>query len=146
MRPINDKFFLDSNVILYLNDEIGSRKKEKVKNLLLANPIISSQVVFECLNVCLRKFKYPKEKAILFVTNLFKTCTVIGEEKETCILAIELFSKHHLQAYDSKIVASAIDAGCSILYSEDMQNGLVIDGKLTIVNPFLSTDLKPNTH
>lgn len=136
MRPTSDKYFLDSNVILYLNDETGSLKKEKVKSLLKENPVISSQVVFECLNVCLRKFKYPKEKAILFATSLFKTCVVTSDEKETCILAIELFSKHQLQAYDSKIIASAIDAGCTILYSEDMQNGLVIDSKLTVINPF----------
>ena len=146
MTPTKDKFFLDSNVLLYLNDETGSLKKEIVKSLLQSNPIISSQVVFECLNVCLRKFKYPKDKAVLFATSLFKTCTVIDEEKETCILAIELFSKHKLQAYDAKIIASALDAGCTILYTEDMQNGLIIEKKLTIINPFLSVGLKPNTH
>ncbi len=43
----------------------------------------------------------------------------------------------NLQVFDSKIIAAALVAGCSILYSEDMQNGLVIDNRLTIVNPFL---------
>ncbi|MFP5039734.1 PIN domain-containing protein [Parasediminibacterium sp. JCM 36343] len=137
MKLMNDRYFLDSNVILYLNDEAGSLKKEKVKILLQSNPFISSQVIFECLNVCLRKFKYPKEKAILFVKSLFKTCTILNEEKETCLLAIELFAKHQLQVYDSKIIASALDAGCVTLFSEDLQNGLVINNKLTIINPFL---------
>jgi predicted nucleic acid-binding protein len=34
-------------------------------------------------------------------------------------------------------VAAALDAGCSTLYSEDMQHGQVVDGRLTIFNPLL---------
>nr|MCS3813747.1 putative nucleic acid-binding protein [Mucilaginibacter sp. X4EP1] len=44
--------------------------------------------------------------------------------------------KHDLQLFDSIIVGSALESGCSILYSEDMDNGLIIDKTLKIVNPF----------
>jgi len=37
---------------------------------------------------------------------------------------------------DSLIVAAALDAGCTLLYSEDMQHGHKIDDRLTIINPF----------
>ncbi len=137
MKPTSVKCFLDSNIILYLNENDGTYKKDIVTNILLPKPFVSSQVIFECLNVCLKKFKYPKEKAIMFVLYLFETCTVVSEEKETCILALDLFSKYHFQPYDSKIVASALNSGCRTLYSEDMQNGLVVNNKLTITNPFL---------
>lgn len=136
MKQTNDKFFLDSNVLLYLTDNTSS-KNGKAKELVAAKPLISVQVVFECLNVCLKKLKLPKETSLNFAKYLFSICSVIGEEKETGIFAIELFSRFSLQAYDAKIAATALDAGCSILYSEDMQNGLVIDNRLTIVNPFL---------
>ena len=136
MKQTNGKLFIDSNVLLYLTDDTSS-KNAKAKELVAAKPVISVQVVFECLNVCLKKLKLNKETSINFAKYLFKTCIVIGEEKETGIFAIELFSRLSLQGYDAKIAATALDAGCSILYSEDMQNGLVIDNRLTIVNPFI---------
>ena len=138
MKPTNVKCFLDSNIVLYLNEAVGTFKKEKVKHLLSLNPIISSQVVFECLNVCIKKYKYSKDDSIHFVTNLLNLCTIVTEEKQTCILALELFSKYQFQVYDSKIVSSALIADCATLYSEDMQNGLVVNKTLTITNPFLA--------
>jgi predicted nucleic acid-binding protein len=52
---------------------------------------------------------------------------------------VELAKRHGFQIYDAMIVASALLAGCTLLYSEDMQNGQVIDGRLTIRNPFAVT-------
>jgi predicted nucleic acid-binding protein len=43
--------------------------------------------------------------------------------------------------YDSLIVATALSINCSVLYSEDLQHGQVVDGRLTIVNPFKSLDI-----
>ena len=134
---MSDKAFVDSNVLLYLADTNDSVKKPKADAIVAVKPFITAQVVFECLNVCLKKFRLPKHTAIDFATNLFKTCNVIGEERETAIFAVELFSKYSLQVFDSKIVAAALDTDCSVLYSEDMQHGLVIENRLTIVNPFL---------
>lgn len=136
MKQMNDKFFIDSNVLLYLTDDTSSKNK-KAKELLAGKPVISVQVIFECLNVCLKKLKLSKETSINFAKYLFRTCIVAGEEKETGIFAIELFSKFSLQSYDAKIVATALYTGCSSLYSEDMQHGLIIDNRLTIINPFL---------
>ena len=137
MTQTNDKVFIDSNVLLYLTDAT-SPKNLKAKELTALKPTISVQVVFECLNVCLKKLKLSKETSVDFVKFLFKYCKVIGEEKETGIFAIELYTRYSLQPYDAKIIAAALDADCSILYSEDMQNGLVIENKLAIVNPFVS--------
>ncbi len=137
MKPMNGKSFVDSNILLYLADVNESSKKSIAKDIIEAKPFTSVQVVFECLNVCLKKFRMQKEASKDFVKNILKTCVIIGEEKETGIFAIELFSKYSLQVFDSKIIATALDAGCSILYSEDMQNGLLIENRLTVINPFL---------
>jgi predicted nucleic acid-binding protein len=75
---------------------------------------ISPQVIFECLNGYLQL----ENEAVV----------------ETTLL---IFGKYSLQVFDSKIIASALHADCTILYSEDMQHGLVIENKLTIINPFL---------
>ena len=100
MKQTSAKAFVDSNVLLYLNDITGS-KKFKVKELVAAKPFVSVQIVFECLNVCLKKLKMFKESSIDFAKYLLRTCQVIGEEKETGIFALELFSRYLLQGYDS---------------------------------------------
>lgn len=136
MKPTNDKFFLDSNIILYSLDA-NEQKKKKAEDLLKSFPIISPQVVFECLNIVIKKFKFLKSDALDFSRLLIKYSSIQEETKDTVMDALLLFNKYSLQVFDSKIVASALHADCSILYSEDMQSGLVIEGRLTIVNPFV---------
>ena len=89
------------------------------------------------LNIPDKKRKLAKLKAIEFVSYLLKASYLQPENEEVVNTALMIFKKYGLQSFDSKIVASALQAGCNILYSEDMQHGLVIENKLTIVNPFL---------
>lgn len=56
--------------------------------------------------------------------------------KKTVRQAFDISSKHGFSHWDSLIIASALEAGCTTLYSEDLQNGQVINGKLKIQNPF----------
>ena len=134
---MKDNFFIDSSVALYLLDITDLEKAGIAFTLLKKQGFISSQVLFECMNVCLRKFKYTKQEAIAFSRYLYETSYFQPENHEVVEQAFIIFEVYMLQSYDSKIVASALEAGCTTLYSEDMQNGLVIDGRLTIVNPFL---------
>jgi predicted nucleic acid-binding protein len=133
---MNDSFFIDSSVALYLLDKTDLQKADIAFELLKRQGFISPQVLFECMNVCLRKFKYTKEDAIAFSRYLYETSYFQPESHEVVEKAFIVFGLYMLQSYDSKIVASALEAGCTTLYSEDMQSGLVIDGRLTIVNPF----------
>lgn len=57
---------------------------------------------------------------------------------ETHEHALRLTSEHGFHIYDALIVAAALDADCRELYSEDMQDGQVIEGRLTVRNPFLT--------
>ena len=50
-----------------------------------------------------------------------------------------LAERYGLSIYDAMIVAAALDADCDILWSEDMQNGMTIEGRIAIVNPFTQT-------
>jgi predicted nucleic acid-binding protein len=45
--------------------------------------------------------------------------------------------RYDFQIFDSIVVASALEADCSILFSEDMQHSQIVDGRLQIMNPFL---------
>lgn len=79
----------------------------------------------------------PRSLAISFVTQLINGSYLISESESVVSNALFIFDKYLLQPYDAKIIASAIESESSILYSEDMQHGLNIEDKLTIVNPFL---------
>lgn len=134
---MSDNFFIDSSVALYLLDIVEPRKADIAFELLKRQGFVSPQVLFECVNVCLRKFRYTKQEAIAFAGYLYDTSYLQLEDNEVVEKAFAIFELYMLQSYDSKIVAAALAAGCSTLYSEDMQHGLVIDNKLTIINPFV---------
>lgn len=129
------KCFLDTNVVVYLfsKDEV---KAQKAEQLMRARPTISTQVINEFLVVCLRKIALPKIEAIALAQGLFQTCDVTALDEPTCISAMDIFQRHTLSYWDSLIVAAALQSGCSILYSEDMQHNQQISG-LTVLNPFL---------
>jgi len=57
---------------------------------------------------------------------------------ETHDLGLDISERFGFSLYDSMIVSSALEAGCAILYSEDMQSGQNINGQLVITNPFLN--------
>lgn len=136
---MRDNFFIDSNIALYTLDINETKKKIIALSIINEIPIISPQVIFECLNVCIRKLKYDKETSLKFIHSLLSVSFIQQETESIVTTALNLFNRYHLQVFDCKIIASALAADCSILYSEDMQNGLVIDNRLTIVNPFISS-------
>lgn len=130
------KVFVDSNIFLYLLDNQPD-KKEKASKILLSQPIISPQVIFENVNVAIKKFGFGKLDASQHGEMLLQECILFLDTENSVRKALELLRNDSLQVYDSRIVASALEAGCEILYSEDFQHLRVFEGKLTIVNPFI---------
>lgn len=134
---MRDKVFVDSNVLLYLlgNDE---RKKDIAKIILKARPSISAQVVSENVNVLLKKFTELTLKDISGHAKMLSLyCTINTLNVSTIEKAFEIREKYHFQWYDCTILSAAILDGCTIIYSEDMQHGQLIENTLAIVNPFL---------
>jgi len=134
---MKDNFFIDTNVALYLIDLNDTHKKQTAISIVREVPFISPQVVFECLNVCMRKHKMDRESASLFVKWLSSVSLIQPENTSVVNTSLFVMNRYQLQPFDAKIVASALEAGCNILYSEDMQNGLVIENRLRIINPFI---------
>ena len=137
MKPMSDNFFIDTNIALYLIDLNETDKRLAAMDLMREVPFISPQVVFECMNVCLRKHKMDRESACMFVKWLTSASLIQPENTSVVNTALFVMDRYLLQPFDAKIVASALEAGCNILYSEDMQNGLMIENRLRIVNPFI---------
>lgn len=136
---MRDKVFLDTNIILYVYSVDEPEKQSaaiKAIESARSSVIISLQVINELSNILLKKFKLNPldvENVILELDNAFD---VVNFDIATQIKALKLKNRYNLQYYDSLIIATAIENKCNILYSEDMQDGLIVDNLLTIVNPF----------
>lgn len=130
--------FVDSNVWLYALVRGSDPIKRKSAVSVVSNPmrVISSQVINEvCVNL-IRKAGFDDDNIARLVRAFYKRCVVIAVDESVMLSACKLRSSYSLSYWDSLIVAAALRAGCSKLYSEDMCTGQIIEGTLTIVNPF----------
>lgn len=128
--------FLDSNVILYLTDGPGAKRARSLE-LIDRHGIVSVQVLNEVASVLSRKHGLDWGEVSAFTSAVCAKCSVVPLTQATHERGLQYAARHQLNLYDAMIVASAVLAGCTTLYSEDMHNGLVIDG-LTIRNPYLA--------
>ncbi len=126
--------FLDSIVVLYATEEAGAFRSTTLR-LLDAGAIVSVQVLSEVANVLRRKHGLDWDEVHAFLGALREKCDVVPVSVATHERGLAYAQRYKLSLNDAMIVASAVLAGCSTLYSEDMHHGLVIDG-LTITNPY----------
>lgn len=133
--PDVDPFF-DTNVVLYALSKDPWRK-ERVADRMSGGGILSTQVLAESANVMRRKFGQSLAEVEIFHNMLLDTCRIRLIELTTIRRSLEIAKRYGFSIYDSLIIATALEAGCLTLYTEDMQHGQVIDEKLTLVNPFL---------
>lgn len=131
---IRSEIAFDSNVILYLtsSDEI---KAGLAEGLLKGGGFVSVQVLNEVVTVSRRKFRMSWPEVHEMLSAIRAACTTAGVSVQAHERGLRIAERYGYQVYDSIIVAAAIEAGCSTLYSEDMQDGQVVD-RLTIRNPF----------
>ena len=128
--------FLDSNVILYLLDD--GPKRDAAAAFLADGGTISVQVLNEVLVNCRRKAGMGWDEAGAFLDGVRQLCHVVDVTAEVHDVGRALGARYKLQVYDAMIAGAALVAGCDTLLSEDMQDGLVLEGVLTIRNPFAS--------
>jgi predicted nucleic acid-binding protein len=131
-----DRVFFDSNVLIYAMVS-GDSRRERAQQLVEQGGAISVQVLNEFVAVARRKMHMPWEdviEALGAVRILFPSPVSITLEAHEA--ALKIAQQYGFGIYDAMIAATALEANCSTLYSEDLQDGQVIDGKLTIRNPF----------
>lgn len=127
--------FFDTNVLIYVVS--GDAAKAETAALLLQDGgTISVQVLNEIVNVLRRKLHRSWLRTHDFLT-LVRACLLVRPVTvATHDAGLEIAERYGLSIYDSMIVAAALDAECDTLWSEDMQHGLVVAGRLRVVNPF----------
>jgi predicted nucleic acid-binding protein len=135
---MKDEVFFDSNLWIYLySEDDKSAIVSQIINKHFDHIKISTQVLGECFNVLTKKKIKTLEQTKEIIDNIASVTEVLGIDKLLVTKAIEIHTKYKYSYYDSLIIASALENGCTILYTEDMQNGQIIDEKLTIINPFV---------
>lgn len=126
--------FADTNVILYLLDD--GPKADRAEEILGQGPRISVQVLNEALVNCRRKAGLSWEETGAFLAGIQSLCAVEDLTVQSHQVGRALAEKYQLSIYDAMIVAAALIAGCTTLWSEDMHHGLVVEDQLQIVSPF----------
>lgn len=135
---MNDKPFLDTNVLVYT---LGQRddRTPVAEGLLAAGGVISVQVLNELANVAHRKLKMRWTEIAAALEAIKELCpSPVPLTLATHDAALRVAVSHGYHVYDALIIAAALESECSTLYSEDLQAGQVIGGRLTIRNPFAS--------
>ncbi|MBN1408790.1 MAG: PIN domain-containing protein [Calditrichaceae bacterium] len=140
---MSDKYFIDTNIIVYSFDKSVPNKSDIAKNIIagaleLSKGIISFQVIQEFLNVALRKFKSPVTfpDCAKYLNLVLEPLCDVFPDIELYYRALDVMERWQYTFYDSLIISAALRGNCTILYSEDLQHNQKIEN-LTIINPFV---------
>ena len=129
------KAFIDTNILLYLLSE-DSNKADRAETIVRAGGTISVQVLNELASVTHRKLAMPWVEINELLSLIKSLCSIEPLTIETHDRGLFVAERYKLSVYDAMIVATALLGECKTLYSEDMQDGLLIDNQLRICNPF----------
>lgn len=137
-----DSCFIDSNIWLYrfiIDDRFGQAiAKQQIATRITneRNIVISTQVVNEICSNLIRKAGLKNPEIASLIQELAEGCEIVPVSLETLQCAVRLRESYSFSFWDSLIVASALLANAKILFSGDMQDGLEVNNRLQIVNPF----------
>jgi len=130
------KDFLDTNVLIYAVAKDDARAST-AEALLASGGMISVQSLNEFVSVARRKLGMSWKEVKEFLELVGILCPKpVPVSVDTHKAALVIAEKYGYGIYDALIVSAAIEAGCKTLYSEDLQDGQIINRQLTIQNPF----------
>ncbi len=140
---MSDRFFLDTNIFVYCFDRGAAQKSARAKRLIreaihTQKGVVSYQVIQEFFNVALKRFAVPmrESEAEQYLGTVFRPILAVHSSAALFSEALRIHSQSKLSWFDSLIIGAAVQAGCDILFTEDLQHGRRFGG-LRIENPFL---------
>ena len=138
---MSDKFFFDTNVLVYMQDASEPEKQQKARFLFSkhcdnGSAVISTQCLQEFYNVLACKMKQDKSTVKQLVHSLSENIPTVQISPSIIENAIDISIKTQFSFWDSLMLSAASSVKCSVLYSEDLNDSQVVDG-VTIKNPFV---------
>ncbi len=126
---------LDTNVLIYAFSD--DRRGERARQLLTEPFVVSVQALNEFANVVRRKRGYSWAETRGALSDVVTMAQgVLALDHKAHLRGLDIAERFGLSTYDALMLAVADLAGCTICLSEDMQDGLLIDGNLAVRNPF----------
>lgn len=132
---MSGRAFLDSNILLYAVSD--DPRSVVAQTSLRAAHVISVQVLNEFATVARLKFKRSVDDIRMAEKGFRAALEVMPVTIENHDAALDLMDRYGFSFYDALIVASALDAGCTRLVTEDLQHGQLLDKRLRVINPFV---------
>lgn len=127
--------FIDTNVLVHLASD-DPRKASRAEEVVAEGGNINVQVLNETANVLRRKAGMSWSEIGELLASLRDLLEVLPVTIETHETGLALAARHNFSVWDAMIIASALQADCDLLLSEDMHDGMVLDRRLRIVDPF----------
>jgi predicted nucleic acid-binding protein len=130
--------FPDSNVWLYafLPPEGDPKRQRAISIIERSNIVTSPNVINEVCSVLLRKGRISEDDLQSVIREFYLRCSIVTLDETDLVHASQLRKRYRLSFWDSLHVSAALKADASELLSEDMQDGLVVERRLLIRNPF----------
>jgi predicted nucleic acid-binding protein len=136
----SDRNFVDTNIFVYahLDNELEKYGKAKFlfENILMGKKVIISVQVVNEFYSAMSRYKYSHGEIVKFVSEISVRANIRNISFDTSKKAFYIRDKYQYSWWDSLVLASALENDCKIIYSEDMQDGQIIENTLKIVNPF----------
>jgi predicted nucleic acid-binding protein len=137
MPQMNGRAFIDTNIFIYLYSEDENEKQIIAQKAVdKYECIISTQLLNEFSNICIKKLFKKAEEIELAINEMIEQCSVLTLEKEDIKQALKIYKNFGYNYYDCLMIVSALNANCDYLLTEDLADGQKIENKLTIVNIF----------
>ena len=136
---MNDRVFLDTNILIYLYSESEAGKRDISRQILNTCYCVTSLQAFnEASNVWLKKYGWDGIKIRNHLDNIELVCDeILMIKRETINTALSLKDRYGYSYYDSLMLSSALESNCGIIITEDMNNQQIINDQLKITNPFM---------
>lgn len=135
ISKIAGRAFFDTNVLIYLLED--DPRSQRSAELLERGGIISVQVLNEFVNACRGKKRLPYSRIGEILQRVRALCEVVPVTADFHDQALRLAERYNFHFYDALIVAAALDTQCGTLYTEDLQDGQLLEKRLRVVNPFV---------
>lgn len=133
---MKDNCFIDTNILIYCYTKDEPDKKQSALEIVKSpNSFISIQVLSELSNTLRKKFELSWDDIKLVLSEINSYFNVYINKPFTIKEACRIADIYGYSFYDSLIIAAALACNSKVLYTEDMQDGQIIEKTLKIVNP-----------
>ncbi len=134
---MKDRVFFDTNILVYSHTDLDTLKQTIAQELIhSSNSYISTQVLQELGNTLRKKFNQDWVNISKVLEEVSSNNQVFINTETTIQKSLEIANRYGYSFYDSLILAAALSCDASVLFTEDLQDGQIIESQLKIENPF----------